>query len=113
VKSLPPDGLGRWPRKAATSPKTLSVLALLTKLLVNGVFKRWFFIASRWHHAYFTKRIVRATPRMDDIVYGPNNISKLHAFTSVRYSNKLQWNVYDKLSSLQIANKCFFHTTSL
>ncbi|HNG04269.1 MAG TPA: hypothetical protein PKX75_19075, partial [Nitrospira sp.] len=30
-KSLPPDGLGNWPREAATSPKPLSVLAFLTQ----------------------------------------------------------------------------------
>ncbi len=29
-KSSPPDGLGSWPRQAATSPKPLSVLAFLT-----------------------------------------------------------------------------------
>jgi hypothetical protein len=30
-RSSPPDGLGSWPREAATSPKPLSVLAFLTQ----------------------------------------------------------------------------------
>ncbi len=34
-KSSPPDGLGSWPREAATSPKPLSVLAFLTQFRVG------------------------------------------------------------------------------
>jgi len=70
------------------------------RLFVKRLLNREGFIASRRQNPNFAQRFIWATPRMDYVIYDPNDIAQLNAFSSKWQANKLQWSVCDELSIL-------------